>query len=100
MISSELELYVTAKILAILKHFKGVSTFLLISEERRLNYKISKQCRVAITGLVGLDNQGSNSRIIMLRFIVGLLENSELCRIENLIKQSQKLLISLYQHQL
>ena len=89
MIGSTLELYVAAKYLTILKHLKEVSTFFLILEERQLNYKISKESRVAISSVMGLDNLGSDSRIIILRFITDLLENSELCWIENLTEQSQ-----------
>ena len=89
MIGSTLELYVAAKYLTILKHLKEVSTLFLILEERQLNYKISKESRVAISSVMGLDNLGSDSRIIILRFITDLLGNSELCWIENLTEQSQ-----------
>ena len=61
----------------------------MILEERKLNYKISKESRVAISSVMGLDNLGSDSQIIILRFITDLLENSELCWIENLTEQSQ-----------
>ena len=89
MIGSTLELYVAAKYLTILKYLKEVSTFFLILEERQLNYKISKESKVAISSVMCLDNLGSDSRIIILRVITDLLENSELCWIENLTEQSQ-----------
>ena len=45
-----------AKLLTNFKHLKGVSTCLLILDRKRLTYKISKQIRIAIASIVGLDN--------------------------------------------
>ena len=67
--SSEWKLYVAVKLLAIFKHLKGVSTFLLVSEKKELTYKISKERRVAIASVVGLYNLGSDIWIIILRLI-------------------------------
>ena len=52
------------------KHLKGVSTFLLILEiKKKHTYKVSKERRIAIASVVGLDNLSSNLRIVILRFI-------------------------------
>ena len=68
--SSKWELYVSAKLLTSFKHLKGVSTFLLILDRKRLTYKISKERRIAIANMLGLDNVSSNLRIIILRSII------------------------------
>ena len=62
-------MYVEAKLLANFKHLKGVSTFLLILDEKAATYKISKERRIAIVMVVGLNNLSSNLRIIILRSI-------------------------------
>ena len=49
--------------------FEGVSNFLLILDKKQLTYKISKERRIAIASVVGLDNLGSDLRIIILRSI-------------------------------
>ena len=69
MTSSEWELYVAAKLLTNFKHLKGVSTFLLILDKKRLTDNISKERRIAISSVVGLDNLSSNLRIIILGLI-------------------------------
>ena len=66
MTSSEWELYVAAKLLPNFKHLKGVSTFLLILDKKPAYCKISKERRIAIASVVGLDNLSSNLRIIIL----------------------------------
>ena len=73
MTSSEWELYVAAKLLTNFKHLKGVSTFLLILDKKQLTYKISKERRIAIASVVGLDNLTSNLRITILRLITKLI---------------------------
>ena len=67
--SSEWELYVAATLLTNFKHFKGVSTFLLILKKKQLTYKISKK-RIVIASVVGLDHLSSNLRIIILRLVI------------------------------
>ena len=59
----------TAKLLTNFKHVRGVSTFLLILDKKQLSDKISKEKRIAIASVVGLDNLSSNLRIIILRSI-------------------------------
>ena len=73
MMSSEWELYMGAKLLTNVKHLKGVSTFLPILDRKRFTYKISKERRIAIASVVGLDNLSSNLRIIILRLITKLI---------------------------
>ena len=58
-----------AKLLTNFKHLKGVSTLLLILDKKQLTYKISKETRIAIASVVGLDNLSSNLQIIILRLI-------------------------------
>ena len=62
-----------AKLLTNFKHLKGVSTFLLILDKKQLTYKISKERRVAIASVVGLDDLSSNLRIIILPLITKLI---------------------------
>ena len=62
-----------AKLLTNVKHLKGVSTFLPILDRKRFTYKISKERRIAIASVVGLDNLSSNLRIIILRLITKLI---------------------------
>ena len=69
MTSSEWELYVTAKLLTNFKHLKGVGTFVLLLDKKQLIYKISKERRMVIASIVGLDNLSSNLWIIILRSI-------------------------------
>ena len=71
--SSELELYMAAKLLTNFKHLKGVSTLLLILEKKTTYHKISKERIIAITSVVKLDNLSSNLRIIILRLITYLI---------------------------
>ena len=71
MTSSELELYVSAKLLTNFKHLQGVSAFLLILDKKQLTYKISKERRVAIASVVRFDNMSSNLR--KLRLITKLI---------------------------
>ena len=53
---------------------KGVSTFLLILDKKtRLTYKISKERRIAIASVVGLDNLSSNLQIIILLLMAKLI---------------------------
>ena len=59
----------TAKLLTNFKHVRGVSTFLLILDKKQLSDKISKEKRIAIASVVGLDNLSSNLQIIILRSI-------------------------------
>ena len=74
MASSEWELYLTAKLLTNCKPLKGVNTFLLILEkENQLTYNISKERRIALASVVGLDNLNSDLRIILLRSITKLI---------------------------
>ena len=47
MIGKNFELFVAAKLLTIFKDLKGVSSFLMIIEERQVNYKISEESTVA-----------------------------------------------------
>ena len=56
MTSFEQELHVAAQLLTNFKHLKRVSTFLLILDKKQLTYKISKERRIAIASVVGLDN--------------------------------------------
>ena len=63
----------TAKLLTNFKHLKGVSTFLLILDKKKLTYKISKEIRIAIVSVVGLDNLSSNLWIVILRLITKLI---------------------------
>ena len=44
-----------AKLLTNFKHLNGVSTFLLILDQKQLTYKISKAKRIAIANVVGLE---------------------------------------------
>ena len=67
--SSKLELYMVSNFLTNFKHLKGFSTFLLIFGKNSLLYKTSKERRIAIASVVGLDNLSSNLRIIILRLI-------------------------------
>ena len=46
------------------KHLKRVSTFLLILDRKRLTYEISKERRLAIASVVGLDNLSSNKSLL------------------------------------
>ena len=71
--SSELELYIAAKLLTNFKHLKGVSTLLLILEKKTTYHKISKERIIAVTSVVKLDNLSSNLRIIILRLITYLI---------------------------
>ena len=73
MTSSEWELYVAAKLLTNFKHLKGVSTFPLILYKKQLTYKISKERRIAIASVVGLDNLSSYLQIIILHLITKLI---------------------------
>ena len=73
MASCECELYVAAKFLTNFKHLKGVNTFLLILNKKQLTYKISKEKRIAIASVIGLDNLSSSLRIIILRLITKLV---------------------------
>ena len=73
MASSEWELYVVAKLLKNLNHLKGVSTFLLILDKKQLIYKISKERRIAIASVVGLDKLSSDLQIIILPLITKLI---------------------------
>ena len=56
-----------SKALTNFKHLKGVSAFLLILDKKQLTCKISKDRRIAIASVLGLDNPSSNLRIIILR---------------------------------
>ena len=58
-----------AKLLTNSKHLKGVSNFLLILDKKQRTYKISKERRIAIASVVGLDNLSSNVQIVILHSI-------------------------------
>ena len=73
MASSEWELYVVAKLLKNLNHLKRISTFLLILDKKQLIYKISKERRIAIASVVGLDKLSSDLQIIILPLITKLI---------------------------
>ena len=73
MTSSKWELHVAAKFLTNLKHLKGVSTSLLILEKKQLTYKISKETRIFIASVVGLDHLSSNLPFIILLLITKLI---------------------------
>ena len=62
-----------AKLLKNLNHLKGVSTFLLILDKKQLIYKISKERRIAIASVVGLDKLSSDLQIIILPLITKLI---------------------------
>ena len=64
-----MRMYVAAKLLTNFKHLKGASTFIPILDKKQLTCKISKERRIAIASVVGLDNLSSNLRIIILRSI-------------------------------
>ena len=73
MTSSEWELYVGATLLTNFKDLKRVGNFLLILDKNKLTYKISKEIRIAIASVVGLNKLSSNLRIIILRSITWLI---------------------------
>ena len=62
-----------AKLLKNLNHLKGVSTVLLILDKKQLIYKISKERRIAIASVVGLDKLSSDLQIIILPLITKLI---------------------------
>ena len=69
--SSEWELYMTAKFLTIFKHLRGVCSFRLIWEEKTPD-KIIKEGRAAVASVKGFANQSSNLGI-MFCFISKLI---------------------------
>ena len=58
-----------ATLLTNFKDLKRVGNFLLILDKNKLTYKISKEIRIAIASVVGLNKLSSNLRIIILRSI-------------------------------
>ena len=62
-----------AKLLKNLNHLKRISTFLLILDKKQLIYKISKERRIAIASVVGLDKLSSDLQIIILSLITKLI---------------------------
>ena len=62
-----------AKLLKNLNHLKRISTFLLILDKKQLIYKISKERRIAIASVVGLDKLSSDLQIIILPLITKLI---------------------------
>ena len=73
MTSSEWELYVAAKLLTNFKHLKGFSTFLLVLDKKTAYHEVSKERRIAIASVVGLDNLSSNIWIIILLLITKVI---------------------------
>ena len=69
--SSEWELYMTAKFLTIFKHLRGVCSLRLIWEEKTPD-KIIKEGRAAVASVKGFANQSSNLGI-MFCFISKLI---------------------------
>ena len=61
------------KLLTNFEHLKGVGTFLLILHKKQLTYKISKERRISIVSVVGLDNLSSNLWIVILLLITKLI---------------------------